>query len=132
MILVSREQSSMVSTWKEYLCLQPDVARGYRLFTGQYEALADREQFFNDETGAYDLPDEIDGKAVAALEDDYVVGGELSCFDDEQSVLFKSPDDPAVAQWLESSGWSEMVNVGAIRAAIGGGGGFPLNASLVT
>ena len=118
-IIASREQSSMVSTWTEYLCLQRDDDEGYKLFTGQYEALAEREQFFNEETGDYDIPDEIDGQVVVGVDDDYVVGGELGYFDDQQAVSFKSPGDGAVAEWLESSGWSDKVDPESIRAALG-------------
>jgi hypothetical protein len=117
-IIASREQSSMVSSWTEYLCLQRDVAGAFKLFTGQYEALAEREQFFNEETGDYDIPDEIDGQVVAGADDDYVVGGELAYFDDEQAVSFTSPDDQAVAEWLKTSGWSERVDAALIRGAV--------------
>jgi hypothetical protein len=117
-ILASREQSSMVSTWTEYLCLQRDEAGGYKLFTGQYEALAEREQFFNEETGEYDIPDAIDGQVVVGVDDDYVVGGELGCFDDEQAVTFKSVDEEGVARWLEASGWSKSVDQATIAEHI--------------
>jgi len=119
MILASREQSSMVSTWTEYLCLQRDHTGGYKLFTGQYEALAERERFFNEETGDYDIPDEIDGQVVIGVDDDYVVGGELAHFDDEQAVSFTSPGDQVVADWLRTSGWSEKVDPATIRGALG-------------
>jgi hypothetical protein len=132
-IIASREQSSMVSTWTEYLCLERDDAGAFKLFTGQYEALAEREPFFNEETGDYDIPDEIDGQAVVGVDDDYVVGGELSCIDDEQVVSFRSPDDQEVAMWLESSGWSKHVDAVVLSGALeeikslaggaGGGGG---------
>jgi len=119
MILASREQSSMVSTWTEYLCLQRDEAGAFKLFTGQYEALAERDQFFNEETDEYDIPEEIDGKAVVGLEDDYVVGGDLGYFDEQQTISFKSPDDEALTEWLVSSGWSDKVDTVFIGGAIG-------------
>ena len=119
MILASREQSSMVSTWTEYLCLQRDDTKGYKLFTGQYEVLAEREHFFNEETGDYDIPDEIDGQVVDGVEDDYVVGGDLGYFDDEQAVSFTLSDCQAVADWLKTSGWSEKVDPATIRGALG-------------
>lgn len=119
MILASRVQSSMVSSWTEYLCLQRGDTEGYKLFTGQYEALAEKTQFFGEETGEYDIPEAIDGKTVIGLEDDYVVGGELGYFDDQQTVLFKSPDEQALVEWLDSSGWSEKVDTVFIRDALG-------------
>ncbi len=109
----------MVSSWTEYLCLQRDEAGSFKLFTGQYEALAERDQFFNEETGEYDIPEEIDGKAVVGLDDDYVVGGDLGYFDDQQTISFKSPDDEALAKWLVSSGWSDKVDTVFIGGAVG-------------
>jgi hypothetical protein len=118
MILASREQSSMVSTWTEYLCLQQDESGGYKLFTGRYEALAECKQFFNEETGECDIPEEINGQQVVGVDDDYVVGGELGCFDNEQVVFSKSLDDKVVATWLQASGWSGMFDVANIRTSL--------------
>lgn len=118
MILASREESSIASAWREYLCLERTESGGYKLFTGQYEALEDRNKFFNEESREHHIPDEIDGKVVIGIEDDYVVGGELRYFDDEQAVIFESPDDQRVATWLHSSGWSDRIEVSAIKAAV--------------
>lgn len=118
-IIASREQSSMVSGWTEYLCLQRDEGEAFKLFTGQYEALAERNKYFNEATGEYEVPEVIDGKPVVGLEDDYVVGGELVYFDDQQAVSFQSPDDRAVVEWLQSSGWSQKVDTVTIRGALG-------------
>jgi hypothetical protein len=116
-ILASREQSSMVSSWVEYLCLRSLQAGESELFTGRYEALTEAEQFLNEETGNYDLPAEIDGQKVVAIEDDYVVGGELGFFEADDAVAFRNPDEPAVAQWLKATGWSDKIDQAAIRKA---------------
>ena len=109
----------MVSTWTEYLCLQRDEDGAFKLFTGQYEALVERAEFFNEDTGEYAIPDEIDGQRVVGVDDEYVVGGVLAYFDDEQAVSFTRPDDQAVVKWLESSGWSAKVDPATIRGAVG-------------
>jgi hypothetical protein len=119
LIVASRQQSSMVSTWTEYLCLQRGGEGGYKLFTGQYEVLAERTRFFNEDTGEYDVPDEVKGQAVVGTEDDYVVGGELIYFDDLQAVSFSRCDEKTVADWIELSGWSDKADAALILRSLG-------------
>ena len=114
-IIASREQSSIVSTWTEYLCLEPISTVRYRLFTGRYELLAELSAFYNEETEEYELPEEIDGKSVQGFDDEYVVGGELQYFDDEHAVEFSSPDELDVAEWLGDSRWSVLATVQEVR-----------------
>jgi hypothetical protein len=104
--LASREDSGMTSVCNEYLCLTRLPDGRYRLFTGRYEGLAERSQHYNEETEDYDLPDEIDGKVVVGMEDDYVVGGSPECYDDSQVVEFSERDVETATQWLRESGWS--------------------------
>jgi hypothetical protein len=117
-IIAQRENSSMASAWQEFLSLTEGDDKEYKLFTGQYEALASKYDFFDEETGDYELPDEIDGKEVTGIDDEYVVGGELECFDDSQSVEFDDAEDPALAQWLTQSGWSRHVSVEVVKKAV--------------
>ncbi len=114
-IVASREESTMASTWTEYLCLSPTEGGHFRLFAGQYEPLAEREAFYNEDADDYDLPQEIDGKAVAGIEDDWVVGGVLEPFDDELVVEFSSVEDEKVSQWLADYGWSKLVKLEEIK-----------------
>lgn len=116
--IVSREQSSMVSCWTEHLCLAPIGGGRNRLFTGQYEALAELNDYYNEETEDYDLPDEIDGKIVNGFQDEYVVGGDLQYFESEEAVEFSSPDEPHVSDWLYASGWNSLVTLGDLSRKV--------------
>lgn len=117
-ILASREVSSMASAWREFLCLTQGNVKNYRLFTGQYEALVSAYDYFNEETEEYKLPDEIDGKAVVGIEDEYIVGGDLQWSDVSKTVEFEEIKDPAIAEWLSASGWSSHASLDQIQKAI--------------
>ena len=66
-ILASRERISGISVWTEHLCLQAEEGGGYKLFTGHYQSLAHWEDFYDEETGDYTVPDEIDGFEVEII-----------------------------------------------------------------
>jgi hypothetical protein len=68
-VLSRREESSMVSTWNVALCFCAGDEKTYRIFEGQYAALAEAATFYNEETGKYELPTEIKGLTVVGLED---------------------------------------------------------------
>ncbi len=99
-----------------YLCLAP-AATG-RLFTGRYEALLESSAFYNEETEDYELPEEIDGKLVKGIEDEYVVGGELECFDDSEAVEIGLLDEPQVAGWLDGSGWGTLTTLKVVSLSL--------------
>ena len=107
-VLAEREESTMVSTWTEHLCLTKGTTKAYRLFTGQPEVLGGRDEYFNEESGEYELPESIDGKPVVGTMDDFVIGDELISNGDE--VEFEEPDDATVKTWRPdpriSPGWS--------------------------
>lgn len=117
-VLAEREESSIVSTWMKYLCFCTGDEKKYRLFNGRYEALAEREQYYNEETEDYDLPQEIDGVAVAGLEDDHVVGGDLMWYDQDDTVEFDLANDKPLGDWLASHSWDTPTVRQAIEKAI--------------
>lgn len=117
-IIAKRESSSMASTWREYLCLTEGDEKDYKLFTGQYEALASIYDYYDEETGDYELPDEIDGVVVVEINDEYIVGGELSWCDASDTVEFDDVEDPMLVQWLTESGWSKQVSVEDVKKII--------------
>ena len=117
-VLASREEPSMVSMWTVYLCVSEGKIRRYTLFEGGYEVLAERSEYFNEETEDYDLPTEIDGKGVVGIDDDFVVGGELSWVNDYQKVDFDTLDDPKVREWMLENRWNPEEWWGAIQAAV--------------
>jgi hypothetical protein len=92
-VLDEREESSTSSCWNVYLCLCVGDKKTYRLFNGRYEALAEREEYYNEETEDFDIPDEIRGLKVVGIEDDCVVGGEPHWFEEKDTVEFDHPRD---------------------------------------
>jgi hypothetical protein len=84
-ILAVREGSGRTSVWNEYLCLNPIGPDKAALQVCRYEALAEYERPEDDEH-EISLPAEIDGKKVVGVEDGYIVGGELACYDDWEIV----------------------------------------------
>ena len=98
-IIASREGSSMVSTWIEYLCVRRVSPGQGRVEICQYEALAEFED--TDEDGNdVEPPDEYEGKIVVGVEDGYLVGGDLACWDDRHFAYGKHTIDEAL-DWIE-------------------------------
>lgn len=108
-IIAEREKSGMVAVWNEYLCLTKGENKPFQLFTGRYTALAARDAFYNKDTDDFDLPNKIDDMDVYGIEDDWVVGGELSWLEDSDAIEFDNPYDPALWVWLKESNWNGQV-----------------------
>lgn len=106
-VLAEREGSGMTSHWKEYLCLTYGNQTKYKIFEGRYDVLAEASEFYSDDDEDYYLPEFIDDKKVMGIEDGYVVGGELSYFDEEEAVEFNLLGDPKLIQWLKDFSWDE-------------------------
>ena len=70
----SREESTMASTWSEYLCLERKTWSTFELSIRGYELLAERSEY-EDEDGEINLPEKIDGNVVIGTEDEYIIGG---------------------------------------------------------
>ena len=117
-ILASRESSSMVSNWQEFLCLTEGDTKAYKLFTGQYEALASKYDYFGEDTGEYELPDEIDGKDVTGIDDEYVVGGVLQWIDGTKPLEFDYVEHSVLIEWLAENGWSRYICAEGVKNAV--------------
>ena len=98
-IIASREASSMVSTWTEYLCLAKDANGDCRVEICQYEVLAEFEN--TDEHGnELEIPKEYNGREVVGVEDGYLVGGALGCADDGY-FPFDAQSIDAAMEWIK-------------------------------
>jgi hypothetical protein len=118
-ILAERESSQFsISIWNEYLVLTTGANKSLMLFTGRFEALAEIGDYYNEETEDYDLPDEIDGKSIQGIEDEYVVGGEPQWLDESQTVEFDDPNDPRLIEWLKESEWAKKASLPLINSGI--------------
>ena len=104
-ILIEKEGSSMASCWMEYLCVEQRDGQTW-LSIRRYEALALRSDYevdsdSGDET--YDIPEFIDGRRVAGIEDEHIVGGELGLdpCNVEPAISVTSSEPGVVTAWLE-------------------------------
>lgn len=120
-IIGSREESTMASSWDTYLCLKNGDSKKYRIFEGMYEVLrleGEYEEFFDEEDGDYIFPDIIDGKEFVEMNSDrMLMGGNLSWSNPYETVEFDSVDDANLIKWLESNSWSEKLD--AIKNNLG-------------
>ena len=117
-ILASRERTHRVAIWTEHLCVQRLARGGYRLFTGRYEQLAHWEEFDDEETGDYTVPDEIHGHHVVTMEGDQIVGGDLEYQEEDEAITFKRHDEEHVARWLKATGWYSKIDPVKLRFAL--------------
>ena len=110
-MLDQRQESSMVSSWTEYLCLDREADGSYVLAVKGYEILASVSEYYNEETEQYEIPDEIDGDFVIGQEDDYIVGGSLRNHSDEIYTLeFVIPKKEEIEEWLNDiANWDPSI-----------------------
>ena len=117
--LAEREQSSIVSTWTEFLTLSSGQSKKYLIASAGYEALAEIHEFFNEDKDDYDeIPEEINGQKVVRIEGEYIVGGPLIVNSDYSGLEFDDPSDPALDAWLADSGWIELIGVDDVKKAL--------------
>jgi hypothetical protein len=103
-LLDSRENSSMASTWTEYLRLSVTAPGNVLLEVCMYEALAEAPDWGGDDEGPA-LPDEIGGKKVIGVDDDWIVGGDLCCIDVDKQLAFDKDGIDDAVQWLTADRW---------------------------
>jgi hypothetical protein len=104
-IVASREGSGMTSSWEEYLCLTYGDIQAYKVFEGRYMGLAEKEDYFDEELEDYDIPEFINGEVVTGIEDDYIVGGELSYESDDEAAEFTYLSQENLIRWLTDMKW---------------------------
>jgi len=104
-IVAVREGSGMTSVWQEHLCLTYGDQLNYKLYEGRYSGLAEAHDFYDEELEDYALPEFINGEVVVGIEDDYVVGGELSYCDESEAIEFENLGDINLLKWLKEMKW---------------------------
>jgi hypothetical protein len=110
-VIDQREQSTMTSTWDEYLVLEKLNDREFRLDIRGWGYLGEVSDFDfkEDEHGELIVPEEINGQYIESVEDGSVYGGELAKREDEQGdVRFARPDQDEVISWLKDVEWYEV------------------------
>ena len=104
-IIDSRYESSMSSTFRESLCIERIDEENYRLFIGDYEVIGEVSDYLNEETYDYDIPDTIDGAVVQYTEEDYICGGDILQNEDDGQILLQSELNDGVEEWLKGVNW---------------------------
>ena len=117
-VLASRDARSIVDGWTEYLCLTREADGSSRLFIGGYEFLADQEDYYDEETEDYILPDEINGQKVRGIDCGAVVGGELTWVDHDHTIVFQTGTEPEVMAWLTLHDWIPALDGKAVADLI--------------
>ena len=117
-IIAERERSGMASVWDEYLCVRKVSETEHELSVRAYEILAEGWAYFDEESEDYDLPDEINGKAIVGFVDEWIVGGSLIETEAFKSLIFRDLTHPAVTQWFEEVNWSTSAVMSALRSAV--------------
>lgn len=114
-IIDSRHESSMSSTFRESLCIERIDEENYRLFIGDYEVIGEVSDYLNEETHDYDIPETIDGAVVQYTEEDYICGGDILQNEDDGQILLQSELDDGVEEWLKGVNWFNEETLSSIK-----------------
>jgi hypothetical protein len=109
-VIDQREQSTMASTWTEYLVLEKISPTKFLLDIRGWGYLGEISDFDlkEDEHGGLVIPEEINGQYIDSVEDGFVYGGELVKREGEHGdVRFVRPDQDEVISWLKDVEWHE-------------------------
>ena len=117
-IIAERERSGMASVWDEYLCVRKVSETEYELSVRAYEVLAEGWDYYDEESEDYDLPDEINGKAVVGFVDEWIVGGSLIETETFKSLIFSDLTHPDVAQWFDELKWNTSEVMSVLKSAV--------------
>ena len=104
-IIDSRYESSMSSTFRESLCIERIDEENYRLFIGDYEVIGEVSDYLNEETSDYDIPETIGGAVVQYTEEDYICGGDILQNEDDGEIILQNELDDGVEEWLKGVNW---------------------------
>ena len=108
----SRENSGHVDSWTEYLCLEKSGGRTFVLSIKSH-VIIDSEyngeiisQFYDEDTGEYDLPDEINGIKVLGWNDEFLLGVDLeNNFQYTALELTKTDFEHLIGEWIKNISW---------------------------
>ena len=107
-----RENSGHVDSWLEYLCLEK-TGGGNFVLSIKSHVIIDSEynggiisQFFDEGTGEYDLPDEINGIKVLGWNAEFLLGVELeNNFQYTRLELAQNDFGQSIRQWIKEINW---------------------------
>jgi hypothetical protein len=128
-VIGEREESSMVSCWTIYLCLQIGDSKPFRVFNGRWsECLGEREEYpYNEKTEEFKIPKKIRGIKVEVVDDEWILGGDLIWENSTDAIEFEKLQSAELGEWLKANKWSfeaikaklgrEMKSLGSKRAS---------------
>jgi hypothetical protein len=117
-VLKAREQSTMASAWDELLCVGFGTSKPYRLYLGNYAILGERAEYYDEETDDYLVPDEIRGRAVRGVKDDYIVGCDVEDVSQKPDDEFDFQHPSECEKWLVENHWLDDNLLAKIEGAI--------------
>jgi hypothetical protein len=113
-ILMTREQSTMVSSWTELLGIER-VGRGkwllavygYEYLGSIYDLIPEDQRY--DEDGGFKVPDEYQGRRIRGLADgEYLETDKLIRSDDEEAVTFDKSSVALARQYVALYQWEKQ------------------------
>ena len=115
-ILTSHQTSTMVSTWNDYLRLDKNDDGTAKLEICQYELLAEVE--FDEDGNELPVPESIHGEKIVGVEDGYIVGGALACYDD-RPLIYRPGEIIVAIEWLKAEGFKvDHVLIAELQKAV--------------
>jgi hypothetical protein len=105
-VIVTRERSTMFSTWIEGMCLTKINKTEFELFIGGFVPVAESLDYIDEQTGKEDIPDEIDGYPVRGVYDGVIIGGEIERDLSEGGIKFTDLESVRVKEWIENVNWN--------------------------
>jgi hypothetical protein len=105
-IIDERQPPTMGDAWSEYLCIEKVGENEFELSLRIYEFLGQYADFCDDD-GEFLNPRKIDGKEVMAIEDEYIIGGDLIKKSEDEQITFRQNSTDEVRGWLKRMDWDE-------------------------
>ena len=107
-----RENSGHIDSWTEYLCLEKTSDGNFGLSIKSH-VIIDSEyngetisQFYDEDTGEYDLPDEINGTRVIGWNAEFLLGVDLeNNFQYTTLELTKNNFEHSIREWIKEINW---------------------------
>jgi hypothetical protein len=108
-LLVIESREDWLGTGDEYLCVRETDSLKFELSIRGYEFLGNVVDFCDDE-GEENIPDTINGKEVVEVLSEYIIGGELVTYKDEEVLVFSDVLDPRIPEFLKEHNWINEEN----------------------
>ncbi len=118
-VVDSRENSTMVSTWNTYLCIERISDSEYKLCVRGYEILCEvydyQKEIGKEDDEDFDiyenLPETYNGMEVRGVEDgEYIVGGDLvetGNEEDDEEFIFTVDEIDKTKSFLSGTKWGD-------------------------